>query len=382
MQIYPAIDLKDGQGVRLKYGDFDQMTVYAPDPAATAAEFVAIGCSWIHVVDLDGALQGKSANNEAVAEIVKTGAKIQLGGGLRSLQAIEDWLSGGVERVILGTAALKDPELVREAARGFPGRIAVGADARGGMIAAEGWLEESTVPVLELARRFEDCGVAALIFTDISRDGALTGVNAEASAALAEQLDIPVIASGGVASLADIEACAALAQKGLDGVITGRAIYDGRLDLARALQVAGQVAGQETGQKTGVCVMLCARVIPCLDVHAGRVVKGVNFVDLVDAGDPVEQARLYDAAGADELCFLDITASHEGRESIYDVIARTAEQCFMPLTVGGGVRAVEDFRRMLLVGADKVSVNSAAVADPDLLARAAIGLAANVWCWR
>lgn len=251
MQIYPAIDLKDGQGVRLKYGDFDQMTVYAPDPAATAAEFVAIGCSWIHVVDLDGALQGKSANNEAVAEIVKTGAKIQLGGGLRSLQAIEDWLSGGVERVILGTAALKDPELVREAARGFPGRIAVGADARGGMIAAEGWLEESTVPVLELARRFEDCGVAALIFTDISRDGALTGVNAEASAALAEQLDIPVIASGGVASLADIEACAALAQKGLDGVITGRAIYDGRLDLARALQVAGQVAGQETGQKTG-----------------------------------------------------------------------------------------------------------------------------------
>lgn len=239
MQIYPAIDLKDGQGVRLKYGDFDQMTVYAPDPAAKAAEFLAAGCSWIHVVDLDGAVAGRPANSAAVQNIIACGAKIQLGGGIREMKSIEDWLAAGVSRVILGTAALKDPALVRQAARAFPGQIAVGADARDGMIAAEGWLEKSSVPVLELARRFEDCGVAAIIFTDIARDGALTGVNAVASAALAEALSIPVIASGGVASIADIKACVALAHKGLDGVITGRALYDGRLDLAEALKIAG-----------------------------------------------------------------------------------------------------------------------------------------------
>ena len=238
MQIYPAIDLKNGQGVRLLHGDFDKMTVYAPDPAAQAKAFLASGCEWVHVVDLDGALEGAVANQDAVRAILSTGAQIQLGGGIRTMATIESWLDAGVKRVILGTVALKDPALVRQAAKSFPGQIAVGADARDGMIAAEGWLEVSEVATLDLVRQFEDCGVAAVIFTDISRDGALTGVNAEATAALAEAVSIPVIASGGVKNIDDITACAALAHTGIDGVITGRALYDGRLDLAEAIAVA------------------------------------------------------------------------------------------------------------------------------------------------
>lgn len=242
MHIYPAIDLKQGQGVRLLYGDFDKMTVYAPDPAAQAVTFLEAGCSWVHVVDLDGALDGETGNRAAVKAILETGAQIQLGGGIRSLAAIEGWLEAGVKRVILGTAALKDPALVKTAAKLFPGQIVVGADARDGRIAAEGWIETSDVPVLDLVKQFEDCGVAAVVFTDISRDGALTGVNAEATAALAAAVSIPIIASGGVKDIADIEACAAQAHTGIDGVITGRAIYDGRLDLKEAIAVAERLA--------------------------------------------------------------------------------------------------------------------------------------------
>ena len=238
MHIYPAIDLKQGQGVRLLYGDFDKMTVYAPDPAAQARAFLDAGCSWVHVVDLDGALDGESGNRAAVEAILETGAQIQLGGGIRTMASVEGWLEAGVKRVILGTAALKDPALVKEAATAFPGQIVVGADARDGRIAAEGWIETSDVPVLELVQQFEDCGVAAVVFTDISRDGALTGVNAQATAELAEAVSIPIIASGGVKNLDDIKACAALSHTGIEGVITGRAIYDGRLDLREAISVA------------------------------------------------------------------------------------------------------------------------------------------------
>ena len=238
MLIYPAIDLKNGKGVRLLHGDFEKMTIYAPDVAVKADEFISAGCSWIHVVDLDGALEGKPVNIIAVEQILKAGSKVQLGGGIRNLKTIEDWLSLGVDRLILGTAALKNPALLKEAAKMFEGRIAVGADAKYGMIAAEGWLEVSSVPVIELAKRFEDCGVAAIVFTDISRDGALTGVNVEATAELAKAINIPVIASGGVSGIEDIKACARFAQFGIDGVITGRALYDGSLSLHDAIEVA------------------------------------------------------------------------------------------------------------------------------------------------
>lgn len=241
-EIYPAIDLKEGQGVRLLHGDFNKMTVYAPDPAAKAQEFLDLGANWVHVVDLDGALAGDGINVAAVNAILATGAKIQLGGGIRTMSHIEGWLAAGVARVILGTAALRDPQLVIEAAKAFPDQIAVGADAKGGMIAAEGWLDVSDVKATDLVRRFEDCGVAAVIFTDIGRDGALTGVNAKATAEIAKAVSIPVIASGGVADEGDISACLAERDSGIAGVITGRAIYDGRLDLARAITMANTMA--------------------------------------------------------------------------------------------------------------------------------------------
>ncbi len=246
MNIYPAIDLKNGQGVRLLRGDFEQMTIYAPNVDMQAREFVSAGCSWIHVVDLDGALQGKPVNTKAVEQILKAGAKVQLGGGIRNLNTIEDWLSLGVDRLILGTAALKNPAFLKEAAKMFKGKIAIGADAKGGMIAAEGWLEISTVPLIELAKRFEDCGVAAIVFTDISRDGALTGLNSEATAELAQAINIPVIASGGVSGIEDIKACARLAHFGIDGVITGRALYDGRLSLRDAIETAARLVRKDS----------------------------------------------------------------------------------------------------------------------------------------
>ena len=238
MHIYPAIDLKDGQGVRLLHGDFKRMTVYAPDPRAQAEKFIEAGCEWIHVVDLDGALKGQSGNRQAVTAICQTGARIQLGGGIRTMEDIENWRIAGISRVILGTIALKNPKLVIKAAKAFPGHIAVGADARNGRIAAEGWLEDSDIEAVDLVRRFEDCGVSAVIFTDISRDGALTGVNAEATATLADAVSIPIIASGGVKGIEDIKACLEKSASGIEGVIAGRALYDGRLDLAEALALA------------------------------------------------------------------------------------------------------------------------------------------------
>lgn len=232
MIIYPAIDLKEGKCVRLRHGDLDQVTIYNSDAGDQARQFVEAGASWIHCVDLDGAVSGKPVNTDAVAAILDAGVKLQLGGGIRDMARISAWLDQGVERVILGTVALKNPALVIEAAKAYPGRIAVGADARDGMIAAEGWIETSVVPVLDLVRRFEDCGVAAVIFTDISRDGDLSGVNSAATLALAEAVSLPVIASGGVAGLADVRVFNGTA---VNGVIIGRALYDGRIDLAEAI---------------------------------------------------------------------------------------------------------------------------------------------------
>ena len=237
MIVFPAIDLKNGQVVRLAEGDMERATVYADDPAAQAERFAAAGAEWLHVVDLDGAFAGASVNGEAVRAIgMAFGGKIQLGGGIRSRASIERWFRLGIDRVVIGTAALTDPALVREAARDFPGQIVVAVDARDGMVATQGWADVSDVPVIDLARRFEDAGVAALLFTDVGRDGLLKGVNVEATAALAWAQSLPVIASGGVAGIEDIRALKL--HRNLEGVITGRAIYDGRLDLAEAIRAA------------------------------------------------------------------------------------------------------------------------------------------------
>jgi phosphoribosylformimino-5-aminoimidazole carboxamide ribotide isomerase len=236
MILFPAIDLKDGVCVRLRQGDMNAATVFNDDPAAQARAFAAAGVEWLHLVDLDGAFAGRPVNAEAVdAILAAVDLPCQLGGGIRDLATVEHWLGRGIARVILGTAALKDPALVRTACRSFPGRIAVGIDARGGRVAVEGWAETSEITARELALRFEDAGVAAIIHTDIERDGLLAGANAEATAALAAAVSTPVIASGGVGGLEDLRALKAVEASGIAGVVVGRALYDGRLDLAAAL---------------------------------------------------------------------------------------------------------------------------------------------------
>jgi phosphoribosylformimino-5-aminoimidazole carboxamide ribotide isomerase len=241
MIVFPAIDLKSGQVVRLAEGDMDRATVYGDDPAAQALLFAEQGAQFLHVVDLDGSFAGDARNREAVEAILEAfPGHVQLGGGIRTAQAVSGWFELGVSRVVMGTAALKDPQFVKDMAREWEGGIVVAVDARDGMVATEGWAEVSDVPVIDLARRFEDAGVASLLFTDIGRDGMLKGCNVQATVDLATQSSLPVIASGGVAGLDDIRILALNAHLGIEGVITGRALYDGRLDLAAAIAMAGR----------------------------------------------------------------------------------------------------------------------------------------------
>src|SRR5260370_1030949 len=290
--LFPAIDLKDGLCVRLEQGDRARATIFHRDPAAQARAFEVQGFEYLHVVDLDGAFAGRPMNAGAVDRILEAvGIPVQLGGGIRDLATIEAWLGKGMTRVIVGTAAVRDPGLVREASRRFPGRVAVGLDARDGKIAVDGGAETSQLSALDVARRFEDAGVAAIIFTEIARDGLLQGLNLDSTIALAEAVKIPVVASGGLASLDDVRALTEPRANKLAGAIVGRALYDRRLDPAAALAL----------------------------IRAGR----------------------------------------------------TAEACFMPLTVGGGVRSIEDIRKLLASGADKVSINTAAVEDRGFVKEAA-----------
>tara|TARA_B100001057_G_C22739009_1_gene906974 strand:- start:139 stop:861 length:723 start_codon:yes stop_codon:yes gene_type:complete len=235
MILYPAIDLKDGNAVRLVRGDMNKSTVFNADPVAQAMEFVKAGCEWLHLVDLNGAFAGEPVNAAPVEAILaQTKTSVQLGGGVRDMKTIETWLNKGLSRVILGTVAVERPELVRDAARAFPGQVSVGIDARDGLVATNGWAEETNVQVIDLAKSFEDAGVAAIIYTDINRDGAMNGPNVEATSTLAQAVTIPVIASGGVSSIEDLIAlrdCGA----DLNGVISGRALYDGAIDLQQAL---------------------------------------------------------------------------------------------------------------------------------------------------
>lgn len=240
LTLYPAIDLKDGACVRLRRGAMDQATIYSDDPAAQARAWQDAGCRWLHVVDLNGAVAGRSVNAESVRAILSAArVPVQLGGGIRDLDAVARWLDAGVRRVVLGSAAVKHPALVREACRAFPERVAIGIDARDGFVAVEGWAETSGMPALDLARAFEDAGAAAIIYTDVARDGMLTGVNIEATADLARRLTTPVIASGGVAGPADLRALKQASRDAapgvIEGVIVGRALYDGRVAIADAL---------------------------------------------------------------------------------------------------------------------------------------------------
>jgi phosphoribosylformimino-5-aminoimidazole carboxamide ribotide isomerase len=236
--LFPAIDLKEGVAVRLEQGDMARATVFHRDPAAQARAFEMAGFQYLHIVDLDGAFAGKPVNAAAVERILETiGVPVQLGGGVRDMATVEGWLAKGVDRVVIGTAAVRNPELVKEAAKKFPGRVAVGLDARDGKVAVEGWAETSELTALAIARRFEDAGVSAVIYTDVARDGMLKGINWDATVALADAISIPVIASGGLASIGDIKALLEPRAKKLAGAIAGRALYDGRLNVAEALKL-------------------------------------------------------------------------------------------------------------------------------------------------
>jgi phosphoribosylformimino-5-aminoimidazole carboxamide ribotide isomerase len=241
MILFPAVDLKNGQCVRLEQGDMARATVFNLDPAAQARSFADQGFEYLHVVDLDGAFAGKPVNAQAVEAMLQAvKMPVQLGGGIRDLKTVEAWLTKGITRVIIGTAAVRDPELVKAAAKAFPDKVAVGLDARDGKVAVEGWAEVSEVTALDIAKRFEDAGVAAIIFTDIARDGLLKGLNLDATIALADEISIPVIASGGLASIADVKAMLTPRANKLEGAIAGRALYDGRLDPAEALALIRQ----------------------------------------------------------------------------------------------------------------------------------------------
>ncbi len=245
MILFPAIDLKGGQCVRLEQGDLARVTVFNADPAAQARAFERQGFEYLHVVDLDGAFAGKPVNASAVDALLEAvKMPVQLGGGIRDLATIEAWLSRGTRRVIIGTAAVRDPQLVKEAARKFPGRIAVGLDARDGKVAVQGWAESSEMTALDIAKRFEDAGIAAIIFTDIARDGLLRGLNLDATIALANSISVPVIASGGLASIEDVRALLEPRARKLEGAISGRALYDGRLDAADAIALIKAARGK------------------------------------------------------------------------------------------------------------------------------------------
>jgi len=244
MLLFPAIDLKDGRCVRLLRGDMTSATVFDVEPARQAQSFAEAGCTWLHMVDLNGAVEGRPINRDAVEKVLATTRlQVQLGGGIRSIETLSSWFEAGIDRAILGTIALRDPGLVKDACKQWPGRIAVGIDARDGKVAVEGWTRQSSMKALDLALRFEDAGVAAIIYTDIERDGALGGVNVDSTVILAQHLTTPVIASGGVSSLVDLRELRQHEDSGIIGVVAGRALYDGRIDIAEAIDIlAGKAA--------------------------------------------------------------------------------------------------------------------------------------------
>ena len=362
MIVIPAIDLQGGRCVRLVEGRADSATVFGDDPVAMARRWAERGARRLHVVDLDGAFDGAPRHAALIRAMVEAvpAVPVEVGGGLRDLATLEAALGTGARWAVLGTAAALEPAVLEAACasvagpdprRGGRGRR-TGGGARVDRRASAHGARAGRAARRPRARR-------RAIYTDVRRDGTGRGPNLEATAALAASAAVPVIASGGIARVDDLVRLAAIPN--VAGAIVGRALYTGAVDLGRGDRRGG-----------GLTAMLARRVIPCLDVKDGRVVKGVRFLDLADAGDPVEAAIAYDRQGADELVFLDITASHEGRATMLDVVRRTAEAVYLPLTVGGGLGSLEDVRTLLRAGADKVSLNTAAVARPELIRDAAV----------
>jgi cyclase len=355
MQIIPAIDIIDGKCVRLSQGDYDQKKVYNENPLAVAKQFESYGVKKLHLVDLDGAKAKRVINYTVLDQIAKnTQLEIEFGGGIKSDEDIQRVFDSGATQAIIGTIAVKEPEtFFRWLDRYGPERVILGADVKNEKLAINGWLETSEVSIFDFLKEHAHRGVKHVICTDISKDGMLQGTSVHLYEKLMQVFpQMNIIASGGVSSNRDIEQLKAI---NCPAVVVGKAIYEHKINLRYFLPKAPQSR------------QLSKRIIPCLDIKDGRTVKGINFLELRDAGDPVEQAKAYSDQGADELVFLDISATNEKRKTLRDLVHRVAEQVNIPFTVGGGISSSEDVSRLLESGADKISINSAAVRQPELI---------------
>lgn len=357
MLIIPAIDILGGKCVRLTKGDFVTAKIYSADPLAMAKKFEEQGAKMLHIVDLDGAKIGKPINQELILKIGNSIAiPIEVGGGIRDIETARAYLSSGVVKIIIGTKAAIDPEFLVALIREFgSSKIVPAIEVKQGKLAVSGWQKMLDAGYLDLAKKLKALGVTEILFTDVDRDGSLTEPNFEAIEELIE-LGFKVIASGGISDLASIKK---LEKLGALAAILGKALYENKLTLDDALSVVTPKSN------------LTKRIIPCLDVKDGRVVKGVSFENLQDAGDPVALGRKYSAGGADELVFLDITASQDNRQTLFDLVAKVAREVFIPFTVGGGIKTLEEIRKLLQLGADKISLNTSAVVNPNLITEAA-----------
>jgi cyclase len=353
MDVIPSIDLLQGSAVRLQHGDFTLITKYGDPEAVLDALDVPRG-SRLHVVDLEGSRSGKPAEVEVVRRLAKRDLRVQVGGGIRSVADARTWIDAGAEKVVVGTVAADAPEVLRAIVDNLGAeRVIAAVDVRDGVVRVAGWERDARASLVEVLARVESLGIGEALVTDIRKDGALRGPSFDLYRSLKTKLRI--IASGGVSTLSDV---VSLARIGVDCVI-GKALLERRIDL------------REARARVAVPNAIPERIVPCLDVRDGRVVKGVSFTNIRDAGDPVECAMRYEAEGADELVILDISATDAGKRTALDTVHRVAEALFIPLTVGGGVRSIEDFRALLRAGADRVGINTAAIRDPSLLARCA-----------
>jgi cyclase len=356
MDVIPSIDLLEGQVVRLLHGDFARVTPYGNPQTVLDALHVPRG-SRLHIVDLEASRSGRPVETEIVRRLASRGLRIQAGGGIRSLADARTWIDAGAEKVVIGTVAADAPDVLRAIVNDIGAERAIAAiDVRDGIVRVAGWERDATSSLAEVLERVAALGIGEALITDISKDGAMRGPSFALYRSLRTKMRI--IASGGVSTISDVVSLSRIPSVG--ACVIGRALLDGRIRLSEAR------ARVETPNA------IPERVIPCLDVRGGRVVKGVNFVDIRDAGDPVECAILYEGAGADELVILDISATDANRSTALDVVRRVSESLFIPLTVGGGVRTIEDFRALLRAGADRVAINTAAIRDPRLIADCAV----------